>query len=75
MQEIFEGNTYDIGSAVSSRQDGSFSITYSSDRLHNPDEPYLVVQAFRGASPFSDPVKIENVEGPESWIEITCSPH
>jgi parallel beta-helix repeat protein len=75
LQEIFEGNTYDIGSAVSSRQDGSFSITYSSDRLHNPDEPYLVVQAFRGASPFSDPVKIENVEGPESWIEITCSPH
>jgi len=75
LQEIFEGNIYDIGSAVSSRQDGSFSITYSSDRLHNPDKPYLVIQAFRGASPFSDPVKIENIEGPNSWVEITCSPH
>jgi len=75
LQEIFEGNIYDIGSAVSSRQDGSFSITYSSDRLHNPDKPYLVIQAFRGASPFSDPVKIENIEGANSWVEITCSPH
>jgi hypothetical protein len=70
--EIFEGNTYDIGSAVSSRQDGTFSITYSSDRLHNPANPYLVVQAFRGTSQFCAPVKIENLEGPESLLEVIC---
>jgi len=72
LQEIFEGNAYDIGSAVSSRQDGTFSITYTSDRLHNPNNPYLVVQAFRGRSLFCAPVKIENLEGPESWVEIIC---
>jgi hypothetical protein len=73
LQEIFNGNIFDIGSAVSSRQDGSFKITFSSDRLQNPDKPHLRLQAFSGGKPFSDPV--ENIGGTNDKVELICSPH
>jgi hypothetical protein len=73
LQEIFNGNIFDIGSAVSSRQDGSFKIMYSSDRLHNPDKPHLILQAFSGGKPFSDPM--ENIGDTNDRVELICSPH
>ena len=73
LQEMFNGKIFDIVSAVSSRQDGSFKIAYSSDRLHNPDNPHLILQAFYGGKPFSDPV--ENVGGTNERIELICAPH
>ena len=73
LQELFEGNIFEIASSVSSRQDGSFKITYSSDRLHNPDKPHLILQAFFGGKPFSDPV--ENLGGPNDMVQLICTPH
>jgi hypothetical protein len=69
LRELFNGIYYDIGSSVSSRQDGSFRIRYTSDRLHNPDNPYLVIQAFRYGNPVTLPA--ENVGGMDS-IELAC---
>jgi hypothetical protein len=71
--EIFNGNTFDVGSAVSSRQDGSFKIMYSSDRLRNPDKPHLRLQAFSGGKPFSDPMEI--MGDTNDKVELICSPH
>jgi PKD repeat protein len=71
LQEVFNGDIFDIGSAVSSRGDGSFKITYSSDRLHNPYNPYLIIQAFYGGKSFTDPVvNIGNL----NRVELICSP-
>jgi hypothetical protein len=72
LQEIFDGNIFDIASSVSSRQDGSFKIMYSSDGLHNPDKPHLILQAFSGGKPFSAPV---DIGGTNDKVELICSPH
>jgi tetratricopeptide (TPR) repeat protein len=73
LQEIFNGNIFDIASAVSSRQDGSFKIIYNPDRLHNPDNPRLILQAFFGGEPFSDPM--EYIGGTNEKVDLICSPH
>jgi len=73
LQELFNGNIFDISSAVSSRQDGSFKITYSSDQLYNPDNPHLILQAFSEGKPFSDPV--DNFGGLNDIVQLICSPH
>jgi hypothetical protein len=73
LQEIFNGNIFDIADAVSSRQDGSFKIMYSSDRLHNPNNPRLILQAFFGGEPFSNPM--EYIGGTNDKVELICSPH
>jgi hypothetical protein len=73
LQEIFDGNIFDIGNAVSSRQDGSFEITYNSERLQNPDEAHLIVQAYYGDKPFTDPVEIKG--SLDNSVVLICSPH
>jgi hypothetical protein len=73
LQERYNGNIFDIGSVVSSRQTGSFSIKYTSDRLHNPDNPDLLIQAFYGGKPFTDPVEITG--SLSNSVELICSPH
>jgi PKD repeat protein len=73
LQEKFNGNLFDIGSAVSSRGDGTFKLAYSSNRLHNPDKPCLIIQAFYHGEPFTDPV--ENIGDLNNRVELICSPH
>jgi hypothetical protein len=72
LQEIYNGNVFDIAGAVSSRQNGSFKIIYSSDKLQNPDKPNLIIQAFSGGKPFSNPMEIAG--GTNEIVELICSP-
>jgi hypothetical protein len=72
LQEIFDGNAFDIASVISSRGDGSFKITYSSDKLHNPNNPKLFLQAFSSGKPFSNHVEIN--AGTNDNVELICPP-
>ncbi|VVB64432.1 PKD domain protein [uncultured archaeon] len=71
LKEVFNGNVFYIGSATTSRASGTFRIVYSIDRLQNPFNPYLIIQAFSGGKPFTDPV--ENVWN-QDRVELLCMP-
>jgi PKD repeat protein len=72
LQEIHNGNIFDVASSVSSRGDGTFKIIYSPDTLQNPYNPYLVIQGFINDKPITDPV--ENVWNLDR-VDLLCSPN
>ena len=70
LQEIFNGMTYDIDSTVSRRGDGTFKIVYSPEKLKNPYNPTLILQAFYGDKPFTEQVDI----GKNRRVDLICTP-
>jgi hypothetical protein len=64
--ERYNGIFFDIGSAKSSRANGSFRIEYTSNKLQNPNMPDLFIQVLN----YGTPIKIEGAlsEGPIDLI-------